>query len=250
MRIEEWLPRFLTDHIKRFPGMTWPGLGTDPFLDMAKVWRHNLVTNGVTAEVALEASYSLAGIEHFQADHLPKFLKICGEIARRDASTFSSVEADPLKAASRASADCFDCGGSGWAVRFIHPEIHGRLNNANGDPVPVGMSVALPCGCDLGREMARIHGYRLTVADYPTLRLRLVGVDPEERWDNCYRYRPEAPEPEVVEACPVAPAPDLAEAIPDPVIDRERLRRTPEPAYAAVAEEIHIPEDAAADGWY
>jgi hypothetical protein len=189
MRVEEWLPGFLIQHTKIHHGFSWPALGSDEFVTMAKVWQYQFVTHGITLEVAQEASLGLAGIEHRQVDHLPIMIRVAREIMQRvSQGTMPPIAPDPLRDATLASIDCRDCGGSGWAIRYIHSDIHGKLNNARGSPVAIGSSVGIPCGCELGRLIAQGTGHRLTVDQYPSLRLQAVTWS--SQLDCKYRYRP------------------------------------------------------------
>lgn len=296
MRVEEWLPDFLMQHMERHSGPAWPDLGSDRFIDLAKLWNHHFILNGITPEVAEEASYGLAGLAHKPGDHLAAFLGVCREIVQARAVGSRGTEADPLKAATQASANCPECGGSGWTVRTVDESMTDRLRTAQGRPVPVGVSVAMPCGCELGRHIAQASGLRLTADRYPVDSLRPVirteqeedrlraaweALDEETReeyrdymraiypkylcqfrwwvegmarycWADIVKgtgYRVEWFPPDEVPGQPAVTGPIslrsyLAEAPADPVIERERARKVPEPR------SYDIPEDDAIDGWF
>jgi hypothetical protein len=189
MRIGEWIPGFMMEHVITHKGFPWPDVNSNEFTELTRVWMYQFIKHGITPEVAREASYGLAGIEHKLSDHLPTFLRVCQEIFKRvNQGTLPPIAPDPLRDATLASSDCRDCAGSGWATRWIHQSIYGKLNNAQGNPIAVGCSVAIPCGCALGKLIASHTGHRLTIDQYPSLKLQSVPWSSE--LDCKYRYRP------------------------------------------------------------
>lgn len=197
-RVEEWIGEFIEFHTARCPRQDWPPGDAESDRVFWDAWRYQFVIKGVTFDLVDEASRRLAGQPpQWLGDHLPSLLKSVAEIVKDRAERTGGEKEDPLKEASKESRDCLDCSGTGWATRFVHENLHGRFRTATDNPVPVGGSFAIPCGCPYGRQVAAAAGRRLTVADYPSLRLDFV--EWSDVADNAYRYRPE---PLAVELAP------------------------------------------------
>lgn len=196
MKVDDWFGLFIMAHMARFPREDWPAEMSQDASEFFGAWRHQFVIKGLTEDVATRASLDLAGDPpRWKADHLPAILKAAAEV-RRQLEPQSSAES-PLEDARMASRDCPDCLGNGSAVRYVHPEILGKLKTAAGNPVPIGGSVSIPCSCPLGRHVARglaPEGRQPvpTVDRFPSLRRWEApwGSPSSDGLDNQFRYRP------------------------------------------------------------
>lgn len=269
-KVDDWFGLFIATHMMRFPREDWPEEMSEEASNFFGAWRHQFIIKGLTEDVATKASLDLAGDPpRWLADHLPAILKAGAEV-RRQAEPQTSAES-PLEDARMASRDCPDCLGNGSAVRYVHPEILGKLKTSAGNPVPIGGSVSIPCSCPLGRHVARglaPEGRQPvpTVDRYPSLRRWEApwGSPSSDGLDNQFRYRPS--EWDAALECPrLTPIHDLAtlKAITTSVKDhsvalerRSQLAAMDRAPASEVAPEakpgrpLTIPEDNAVEGWF
>lgn len=207
MKVDDWFGLFIMSHMARFPREDWPAEMSQDASEFFGAWRHQFILKGLTEDVATRASLDLAGEPpRWKADHLPAILKAAAEV-RRQLEPQTSAES-PLEDARIASRDCPDCLGNGSAVRYVHPEILGKLVTVGGNEVPIGGSVAIPCSCPLGRHVARGLAPEgrpspPTIDRYPTLRRWAApwGSPSSDGLDNQFRHRPS--DWDAVRGCPL-----------------------------------------------
>lgn len=196
-RVEGWIGDFFVKHTVRCPREDWPAPATEDESTTLDAWKHAFVTRGVERRFADVASLDMAAAPpRFLSEHLPELVRLALELRRAEDAVPGADPLTSLEAATIASRGCPDCGGSGGAVRYVHPGIHGKVRTFGGHVAPVGMAVTYPCSCPLGRFVAR--GLRqegqasdpLTVDQYPSLRMGRVSWS--DAPDNRHRHRPES----------------------------------------------------------
>lgn len=212
-RVSDWFDEWAVTLRDRSGRQDWPDATSESGLAFWDDFERALVRIGATFDLADEASSAACDVPNLYPNQFRSFVveAIRKLQSRSQAESRGGDLRDP-EAARIASRDCWDCGGSGFAPRYVHPEILGKVRTVGGHEAPVGMRVGYPCSCPLGKLAAsglRQDGQArdpLTVDDYPSLRLRPVpwpsdhpaGLDCRfrhhpDRWD-AFEGRPMAPE--------------------------------------------------------
>lgn len=265
--VRDWFLDFARSLVERSGRTDFPEAGSGYWDDFEAEFVR-LGVHWTEADSACSRVCNLPGL--FIPDYRPMIVAEVKKV-QREMSAGPNLDI-ALEDARLASRDCPDCLGNGSAVRYVHPEIFGKLKTAAGNPVPVGGSVSIPCSCPLGRHVARGLAPEgrppgPTVDKYPTLRRWAApwGSPSEDGLDNQFRYRPS--DWDEVRGCPIPTevydlatlkALTMAGKLPGIAATRRSqlaaIDRASRPEVSPQAKPeprpISIPEDRAVDGWY
>lgn len=263
-QVSEWFNDFMPAHMRNFLFYPWPVLGSPEYDSLESLWQRAFVRNGMTIEVALEASARMAEEALPWEKHLPRLLEIGHEVFREMNASGALAEPNSLEAAKACSADCHDCGGQGVTTRYRHrPSGDGTGRNAPG--------FAMTCYCDccaMGKLTARTHREKspevaariadLSDAKWAFLRLREIG---DGTWSNPRKFKPESWDAaaDVPILSPVDYRQDIAarscvvsvsEVLKRPTLQPHILPTPPDPVVVPVAEPDHEPTEVVCDSYY
>jgi hypothetical protein len=194
-RVREWFDDFAAAMIERSGREDFPAPGTEFWDDFER----SLVRIGATWPHADEAASIVCDIPNlFPNNFRPMVVEAVKKIqAREQAGLAAGPGATTREDADLASRGCPDCGGSGFAHRYVHEDILGMIKSARGNDVPVGYEFSVPCSCALGHLAAQTlrkpnqSAPTLTIDRYPALRREPVEwTDSPDGLDNRHRYRP------------------------------------------------------------
>lgn len=192
----DWFADFARMLVERSGRVDFPEPGSEFWQDFYR----SLTRIGATEAQADEASSIVCDLPNlFPNQYRPMVVEAVQKLQARDLSASKGVEPGSLDEARIASRECPDCQGSGFAPRYVHPEIHGKVKTFGGGIAPVGMRVLYPCSCPLGHRTAASliqpgqQRTPLTVDQYPSLRRHPApwGSFHDDGLDNQFRYRPD-----------------------------------------------------------
>lgn len=198
-RVSDWFDEWAKTLRARSGRVDWLDPASEQGASFWADFERAFVRHGVTFELADEASSAVCDVPGLYPDNYrPMILEAISRlIARANEQQFA--QAGTVDAARLASKGCTDCDGSGFAPRFVHPEIHGKVRTIGGGIAPVGAKVVYPCSCPMGKLIARgliqpgMSRPALTVDEYPSLRRDAVPWSDEP--DNKYRHHPDTGPP-------------------------------------------------------
>jgi hypothetical protein len=193
MPVSEWFDEFMIALMARCARTDWPDLQAENGREFWRDFEREMVRLGATLEQADEAASIVAG----RGEQWPNMIRpaVVAEVRRLQIAGAPPIAA--IEDARHASFACLDCQGSGYAVRYVHASIYGKLRTARGDAFPVGTRVAFPCSCRLGQLAAGALGKPgqpspATIDQYPTLRREAQPwAETADGLDNRYLHRPE-----------------------------------------------------------
>lgn len=187
--VEDWFGPWLANHLLLHSQAKLPEHDSEEATAVYAAWMAAFKARGLhDHDVASEASSRLLATKHYPKDHLAELIDLATLIyAERRAAQGGVI--DSMAAARAASLECRDCGGSGFATRYLHHDA--------GPNRPRGVGMAYYCVCPAGRYVKRRHSEAPEpenrvrcedLAQHPELQLR--DVPWSNLPDNKFRHRP------------------------------------------------------------